>query len=263
MPSLMNALVRRSASNRRPTPIIPSSVNASVPMAPIQLEPSALPIADITDIVNENVIERGGRGSEAPGGAGKTGKEAATGVPSNREAQLSDISTTGISAGLGNIGAMISGAIGLMRDTEFEKSHLGYNSVTGDYAPEKATKGLSGVPSDRLADIAENHGAQSVRDAAKAELDNRDAATKADERGFAADNANKDSQANAPSGPTKDGDVDYEDGGLIEGKLLGPNPKGPEDGKINVQKGEFVIKKPVVRVLGTPFLRAINRAVEN
>jgi hypothetical protein len=49
----------------------------------------------------------------------------------------------------------------------------------------------------------------------------------------------------------------YAKGGMIRG-LLGPNPKGPDDGFAMVQRGEYVIKKSAVNKYGRGLLDMIN-----
>jgi hypothetical protein len=49
----------------------------------------------------------------------------------------------------------------------------------------------------------------------------------------------------------------YAKGGMVRG-LLGPNPKGPDDGFAMVQKGEYVIKKSAVNKYGRGLLDMIN-----
>jgi hypothetical protein len=49
----------------------------------------------------------------------------------------------------------------------------------------------------------------------------------------------------------------YAKGGMIRG-LLGPNPKGPDDGFAMVQRGEYVIKKSAVKKYGRGLLDMIN-----
>jgi hypothetical protein len=49
----------------------------------------------------------------------------------------------------------------------------------------------------------------------------------------------------------------YAKGGMIRG-LLGPNPKGPDDGFAMVQRGEYVIRKSAVKKYGRGLLDMIN-----
>jgi hypothetical protein len=49
----------------------------------------------------------------------------------------------------------------------------------------------------------------------------------------------------------------YAKGGMVRG-LLGPNPKGPDDGFAMVQRGEYVIKKSAVNKYGRGLLDMIN-----
>jgi hypothetical protein len=49
----------------------------------------------------------------------------------------------------------------------------------------------------------------------------------------------------------------YYMGGLID-RVAGPNPKGPDEGQINVQKGEYVVKKSSVNKYGKGLLDMIN-----
>jgi hypothetical protein len=49
----------------------------------------------------------------------------------------------------------------------------------------------------------------------------------------------------------------YYMGGLID-SVFGANPKGPDEGQINVQKGEYVIKKSAVNKYGKGLLDMVN-----
>ena len=46
-------------------------------------------------------------------------------------------------------------------------------------------------------------------------------------------------------------------GGLIT-KVFGPDPAGPDEGQINIQRGEYVIKKSSVKKYGKSLLDMIN-----
>jgi hypothetical protein len=46
-------------------------------------------------------------------------------------------------------------------------------------------------------------------------------------------------------------------GGLID-RVSGKNPKGPDEGQINAQKGEYVVKKSSVKKYGKGLLDMIN-----
>ena len=49
----------------------------------------------------------------------------------------------------------------------------------------------------------------------------------------------------------------YAKGGLING-MFGPDPDGPDEGQINIQRGEYVIKKSAVKKYGKGLLDMIN-----
>lgn len=48
-------------------------------------------------------------------------------------------------------------------------------------------------------------------------------------------------------------------GGMVNGGLLGPDPKGPDDGYGALQKGEYVIRKKAVQAIGKKKLDELNR----
>ncbi len=63
-------------------------------------------------------------------------------------------------------------------------------------------------------------------------------------------------EANA-GGPASGGGADNYMGGLIT-KVFGTDPSGPDDGQINIQRGEYVIKKSSVKKYGQGLLDMIN-----
>jgi hypothetical protein len=58
-------------------------------------------------------------------------------------------------------------------------------------------------------------------------------------------------------GGAQSGDVGFFKGGLIN-QVGGADPAGPDEGQINVQKGEYVIKKSSVKKYGKGLLDMIN-----
>lgn len=57
----------------------------------------------------------------------------------------------------------------------------------------------------------------------------------------------------------EDGDRGFAKGGLVKkSNLRGPDPKGPDEGKANLQSGEYVIKKAAVKKYGKGLLSDIN-----
>ena len=63
-------------------------------------------------------------------------------------------------------------------------------------------------------------------------------------------------EANA-GGPGSGGGADNYMGGLIT-QVFGPDPDGPDEGQINIQRGEYVIKKSTVKKYGQGLLDMIN-----
>jgi hypothetical protein len=53
------------------------------------------------------------------------------------------------------------------------------------------------------------------------------------------------------------GDAAFAHGGLIT-QVFGPDPDGPDEGQINIQRGEYVIKKSAVKKYGKGLLDMIN-----
>jgi hypothetical protein len=58
-------------------------------------------------------------------------------------------------------------------------------------------------------------------------------------------------------GPGSGGGADNYMGGLIT-QVFGPDPDGPDEGQINIQRGEYVIKKSAVKKYGKGLLDMIN-----
>jgi hypothetical protein len=58
-------------------------------------------------------------------------------------------------------------------------------------------------------------------------------------------------------GTGADGDAAFAKGGMVN-SLLGPDPKGPDDGMGYLDKGEYVIKKSSVKKYGKGLLDMIN-----
>ena len=57
------------------------------------------------------------------------------------------------------------------------------------------------------------------------------------------------------------GDGGFAKGGMVKKKhLTGPDPKGPDEGKANLQSGEYVIRKAAVKKVGKGLLDVINKA---
>ena len=52
--------------------------------------------------------------------------------------------------------------------------------------------------------------------------------------------------------------MDYNEGGPVSKMLIGPNPKGPDDGYGALDYGEYVITKNMVGKYGKDFMRALN-----
>ena len=68
------------------------------------------------------------------------------------------------------------------------------------------------------------------------------------------------SGGDAPSAPGETGESvsgEYNKGGMVR-SLLGPDPKGPDDGMGYLDKGEYVIKKSAVNKYGRGLLDMIN-----
>jgi hypothetical protein len=63
-------------------------------------------------------------------------------------------------------------------------------------------------------------------------------------------------EANA-GGPGSGGGADNYMGGLIT-KVFGTDPSGPDEGQVNIQRGEYVIKKSSVKKYGQGLLDMIN-----
>ena len=78
-----------------------------------------------------------------------------------------------------------------------------------------------------------------------------DAAASPGETGVSAEG-----EANA-GGPGSGGGADNYMGGLIT-QVFGPDPDGPDEGQINIQRGEYVIKKSAVKKYGQGLLDMIN-----
>jgi len=53
------------------------------------------------------------------------------------------------------------------------------------------------------------------------------------------------------------GDAAFAHGGLVTA-MFGPDPDGPDEGQINIQRGEYVIKKSAVKKYGKGLLDMIN-----
>ena len=77
---------------------------------------------------------------------------------------------------------------------------------------------------------------------------------------FVAERAS-DAAAQRSGGPGAGGQISdgMAEGGLVDGGLMfGANPPGPDDGAVNLQKGEYVIKKSSVNKYGKGLLDMIN-----
>ncbi len=72
--------------------------------------------------------------------------------------------------------------------------------------------------------------------------------------------ANAAAAASAAGGSTNDGSTGgMAKGGYVHGGLMsGPNPPGPDDGAVNLDIGEYVIKKSAVDKYGKGLLDMIN-----
>lgn len=183
----------------------------------------------------------------------ETGKE--------RDASISDISTTGLSAGMGSFGGLLGLGVGLGINTEREKAAFGYDPQTGNYGtPNKDY--IEGMPTGTLKDIELNHGYAPVRDFVTQELADRfskefeakERAEKQIERsensGFAADQADR----------TNDGQgAEWAEGGLIKGKGTGlsdhvktfvVDDKGKAKKKAGISTGEYIVPADVVSMAG-------------
>jgi len=55
-----------------------------------------------------------------------------------------------------------------------------------------------------------------------------------------------------------DGSSFYRGGSVLADRLMGPDPKGPDDGYASLNKGEFVISAKAARKYGPDIMRAIN-----
>jgi len=74
--------------------------------------------------------------------------------------------------------------------------------------------------------------------------------------GGASTGVSAESAANGPGDGTA---ADYAKGGVVKKRgLVGPDPKGPDEGKANLQSGEYVIKKSAVKKYGKSLLDDIN-----
>jgi hypothetical protein len=91
-------------------------------------------------------------------------------------------------------------------------------------------------------------------------------ASAGDSAGGAGANAGAPGGGNAAGGPGNSGDGGTGDsstagdrymGGLIT-QVFGPDPDGPDEGQINIQRGEYVIKKSAVKKYGQGLLDMIN-----
>jgi hypothetical protein len=89
--------------------------------------------------------------------------------------------------------------------------------------------------------------------------DNGDAAAAAAAAATAADSAAAAAASATGTAPGSDGTPGSgaAEGGLIT-RVFGPDPAGPDEGQVNMMRGEYVIKKSSVNKYGTGLLDMIN-----
>jgi hypothetical protein len=77
--------------------------------------------------------------------------------------------------------------------------------------------------------------------------------------GYSPGDQGGDSQGNTGGGPGTgaEGDTAFAKGGLVTA-MFGPDPDGPDEGQVNIQRGEYVIKKSSVKKYGKGLLDMIN-----